>query len=113
MGGCGGCLLALLSLIAPRLVIVGLALFTEWISMAYETAIWPFLGWVFMPFTTLAYCAAMVQNEHQVTGGWIVLMIVAIIFDLGSNGNAASNNSSSSDHPVGPGDLCHRLPGAR
>lgn len=95
MGGCGGCLLVLFSLLAPRLVILGLALFSEYMAMAYETTLWPVLGWFFMPFTTLAYCAAMVNNEHQVTGGWIVLMIVAVIFDLTSSGNAASSNNSS------------------
>lgn len=80
-----GCVLALLGLLMPRLVILVLAIFTEYISMAYETTIWPLLGWFFMPFTTLAYMVAMINNDHQVTGGWIVLMIVAVLMDLGGN----------------------------
>jgi len=80
-----GCVLALLGLLMPRLVILVLAVFTEYISMAYETTIWPLLGWFFMPFTTLAYMVAMINNDHQVTGGWIVLMIVAVLMDLGGN----------------------------
>jgi len=89
-----GCIIALLSLLMPRMVILVLAIFTEYMSIAYETTIWPLLGWFFMPFTTLAYCAAMVNNDHQVTGGWLILMIVAVIMDLGSNGNASRSSSS-------------------
>jgi hypothetical protein len=89
-----GCLLALCGLLMPRLVIIVLAIFTEYMAMAYETTIWPVLGWFFMPFTTLAYCAAMVNNDHQVTGGWIVIMIIAVIMDLGSNGNATRSRRS-------------------
>jgi hypothetical protein len=89
-----GCLLALCGLLMPRLVIIVLAIFTEYMAVAYETTIWPVLGWFFMPFTTLAYCAAMVNNDHQVTGGWIVIMIIAVIMDLGSNGNATRSRRS-------------------
>ena len=96
MNGCAGCLIALLSLLMPRVVIIGLALFTEYMSIAYETTLWPVLGWFFMPFTTLAYCAAIVNNE-QVSGGWLILVIVAVIFDLSSNGNAANSSNGGSD----------------
>lgn len=89
--GCEGCIIILLSLLMPRVVILMIAIFTEYMLIAYETAIWPVLGWLFMPFTTLSYCAAMVNNDHQVTGGWLILMIVAVVIDLGINGNAANN----------------------
>jgi len=85
-----GCVVALFSLLIPRVAILVIAIFTEYMSMAYETTIWPVLGWFFMPFTTLAYCAAMVNNEG-VTGGWIVLMIFAVILDLGSGGASAGS----------------------
>jgi hypothetical protein len=35
-----------------------------------------------MPYTTLAYMGAML-NAHSVTGGWLVVLIVAIMVDLG------------------------------
>ena len=89
-----GCLLAILSVLMPRVVLIAIAITTTWISQAYETTIWPVIGWLFMPFTTLAYMAAMLNNDHQVTGGWIVLMIVAVLFDLGGQGGSASSRSS-------------------
>ena len=90
-----GCLLVILGAMMPRLVLIVIAIATEWISMAYETTIWPLLGWFFMPFTTLAYMAAMLNNDHQVSGGWIVLMIIAVLMDLG--GNSSGKTMSSND----------------
>lgn len=95
--GCAGCVISLLSLLMPRVVILVIAIFTEYMSIAYETTIWPVLGWFFMPFTTLSYCAAMVNNDHQVTGGWLILMIVAVVMDLGSNRNAVNNGECCED----------------
>jgi hypothetical protein len=88
-----GCLLVILSAMMPRLVIIVIAIATNWISMAYETTIWPLLGWLFMPFTTLAYMAAMLNNNHEVSGGWIILMIVAVLMDLGGNSSGRTMRS--------------------
>jgi hypothetical protein len=82
------CILVALALFVPRVVLFFIWLLTNWFSQAFETAIWPVLGFFFMPYTTLAYMAAMVNNNHQVSGGWLVLLIVAVIFDLGASGSA-------------------------
>jgi hypothetical protein len=79
----------------PRVVIIALAITTDWISQAYETTMWPLIGWFFMPFTTLAYMAAMLNNDHQVSGGWLVLIIVAVLFDLGGQGSTVSSSRSN------------------
>jgi len=90
-----GCILAILSCLMPRVVIIALAITTDWISQAYETTMWPLIGWFFMPFTTLAYMAAMLNNDHQVSGGWLVLIIVAVLFDLGGQGSTVSSSRSN------------------
>jgi hypothetical protein len=84
-----GCLLPLFAVLMPRVTMFFIWLLTDWFSRAYETALWPFLGFLFMPFTTLAYMAAMLNNNHQVSGGWLVLLVVAVIFDLGGQGKSA------------------------
>ena len=76
------CIVVLLALLTPRLVMFFIWLLTTWFQQAYATTIWPLLGFFFMPYTTLAYMAAML-NAHGVSGGWLVLLIVAIIVDLG------------------------------
>jgi hypothetical protein len=83
------CLLILFSLLLPRVTLFFIWLLSDWFGRSYETVIWPFLGFLFMPYTTLAYMAAMLNNNHQVSGWWLGLIIVAALVDLGGTGHAA------------------------
>jgi len=78
------CLLALLALLFPRVVIALLALFSNYMSAAYDTLLWPLVGFLFFPFTTLAYAFAMNSNAGNVSGIYLVLVIIAVLVDLGS-----------------------------
>lgn len=88
MPGCG-CLVGLIAFFMPRVAIVLLWLFSTFITDAFRALSSPFngvmlpiLGLIFLPYTLLAYCLAM--NQHgSVDGLWIVLMVVAVLFDLG------------------------------
>ena len=84
-----GCLLVIISVLMPRLVLALIFLFTHGFSLAYKTIIWPLLGFIFMPYTTLAYMGAMIYNNHQITGGWLVILIIAVVIDLGGQGSVA------------------------
>lgn len=85
-----GCLLLILSAFAPRLVLVLLWLFGgRYLSVPFSTWILPLLGFIFMPFTTLAYAFAWHQNGGSVGGLWIVLIVVAVLMDLGHFGGSA------------------------
>lgn len=84
-----GCLLVLIALFIPRILMLFILLLTDWFSRSYDTFWWPFLGFLFMPFTTLAYMAAMLNNEHSVNGGWAVLLIVAVLVDFGCVGSGS------------------------
>ncbi|RMH25672.1 MAG: hypothetical protein D6693_08530 [Planctomycetota bacterium] len=79
------CLIALLALVAPRLTIVVLVIVSDWIGAAYQTVLWPLLGFVFMPYTTLAYALA-IHQAGSVSGGWLALVVLAVLADLGSMG---------------------------
>ena len=81
------CLLILVALIAPRI-----ALFIMWVTAytarAFETNLWPLLGFFFMPYTTCAYAVGM--NANGGFKGWsLLLLIIAVFFDLGSHGGTA------------------------
>lgn len=77
------CLLGCLAISAPRFVLFLVWLFSNYLDQAYQTKIWPFLGFLFMPLTTLAYAFAMHQGGGQLTGfGWAVV-ITAVFVDLG------------------------------
>ena len=83
------CLIISIAVFFPRVVLIIIALFTSWIRSAFDTRLWPILGFLFMPYTTLAYMAAMLNNNHTVSGGWLALVIVAAVVDLGGQGRSA------------------------
>ena len=80
-----GCLFALLAAISPRLALVLVWIFTNLVDRAFTGFLLPLLGLIFLPFTTLLYVLAY-QPVVGVSGwGW-VLVIVGLLFDLGSYG---------------------------
>jgi hypothetical protein len=83
------CLFALAGLLFPRLVLAILFLFTGYLGTAYATVVWPVLGFLFMPFTTLAYAIA-INDLGGMGGGGVVAVIVGVLLDLGSAGGASA-----------------------
>src|SRR5689334_10729446 len=78
------CLLALVALLVPRLVLVLVWLFGNgYLGRAYQTVIWPMLGFFFMPLTTLAYAFGMNSNRGSVSGYYLALVVLAVLIDLG------------------------------
>ncbi len=76
------CLIGLFALGMPRLAIVLVVVFSDYIGRAYQTTLWPFLGFLFMPLTTLAYAWGI--NSYGAITGWAVwLMALAVLLDLG------------------------------
>lgn len=69
----------------PRVALVVIFLLTDWFSRAHDTVVWPVLGFVFMPFTTLAYTAAFAHTQ-DLTFGWLVAIIVGVAVDIGNWG---------------------------
>ena len=80
-----GCLVPIIGIFCPRLVLFVAWLATDWFSRAYDTTLYPLLGFLFMPVTTLAYMAAMLNNNHEVSGWWFVVMMIAVMLDLASH----------------------------
>ena len=78
-----------LALSAPRFAIVLVVLFSNYLGRAYQTTLWPFLGFLFMPLTTLAYAFA-INNHGSVEGMYLVVVVVAVLIDLGLVGGSAS-----------------------
>lgn len=82
------CLLGCLALAVPRLVIVLLFLFSDYLGRAYMTTIWPLVGFIAFPTTTLAYAFAMNENS-SLTGIYLVLFVLAVLVDLGLIGGGS------------------------
>jgi hypothetical protein len=78
------CLLLLLFLAFPRVVLVVLALMTDYLQRAYHgMMLIPVIGFIFLPLTTLAY--AWMMNNHQSPSANVnlIILIIAVLIDLG------------------------------
>jgi len=80
------CPFLLIAFFGPRITLVFLWL-TNYLAGAFQTALWPLIGFFIMPYTTLAYAVAM--HNGGVVGIWVILVIVAAIADLGVHGGGA------------------------
>jgi hypothetical protein len=79
------CLIVILVLAFPRIVLACLFLFSNYLQHAYHGLILPVLGFFFLPLTTLAY--AWMMNSHMPLEGInLVILIVAVIIDVGGLG---------------------------
>lgn len=83
-----GCVLVFIGLAVPRVLMFFIWLLTDWFARGFETRVWPILGFIFLPYTTLAYLAAMLNNNHALSGLWLVLFIFAILVDIGNWGGS-------------------------
>ncbi|MBX3388420.1 MAG: hypothetical protein KF691_03075 [Phycisphaeraceae bacterium] len=83
-----GCILVLFALFLPRVTLFCLWLFGDWLQRAFAGHfIWPLLGFFFAPYTTLAVAFANLHGGVQ--GGYVILVIIAALFDLGSLGGSS------------------------
>jgi hypothetical protein len=82
------CVLALLAFLGPRLVLFLLWLFTDYLSRAFDAFLLPLLGFLFLPWTTIAF--AIARNEFDGLSG-VGLLVVALGFlaDIGVLGGGA------------------------
>lgn len=86
------CLIGCLALFAPRITIVLVFLLSNYLKEAYETNLWPLLGFFFMPLTTLAYAWAWhLEPQGSISGIGLIAVIIAVLIDLGIVGGNAAN----------------------
>lgn len=85
------CLVGCLALMAPRIAIFLMVIFSDYLGKAYETLIWPLLGFFFLPLTTLAYAWAWHFGNGSIEGAGIVAIVLAVLIDLGLMGGSGSS----------------------
>ena len=87
------CLLLIVVLAGPRVVLVCMFLFSNYLERAYHGLILPILGFFLLPLTTIAY--AWLMNTHRpIEGVNLVILIVAVVVDLGGIGGGAAKKRS-------------------
>jgi hypothetical protein len=83
------CLALVLALISPRLALVAVWLFSDILSRAFEGWLLPLIGFFLLPWTTLAYALMWDVGTREVTGFEWLVVVVALLFDLGSHRGTA------------------------
>lgn len=86
------CLLILILAMFPR------TLLAIWWFIGYAqnqpSLLWNILGFLFMPTTLAAWIYTNITNSGEFTGGYLILLIVAIVFDLSSHASSSSTVKS-------------------
>lgn len=82
------CLLAIVVLAFPRIVLILMWLFSTVLDRAYHGLVIPLIGFIFLPITTIAY-AWMVTSGLPIAGFNLVILIIAVLLDVGSHGGGA------------------------
>lgn len=82
------CLLALVVLAFPRIVLVLMWLFSTILDRAYHGLIIPLIGFIFLPITTIVY-AWMVTSGLPIAGFNLIILIIAVLLDVGSHSGGA------------------------
>ncbi len=85
-----GCIILLAGAIWPRFTLAMLWLFSDYPAKAFDTVLWPLVGFFVLPATTLGYELARNWSTHgSLAGGWFLLPAVGLLYDLGYTGAAA------------------------
>ncbi len=85
------CLLTVLAFLGPRAAVALWWLVDQVrFNTLYNTFIWPLLGFIFLPFTTLMY--TIINPIHGLAGGDWIWIILAVILDIMAYGGGGYGN---------------------
>lgn len=91
------CALLLILFLGPRIAMVAMVIFSDYLGRAFgESVLLPLVGWLFLPWTTLAYAFA-INSRGEVAGFYLVLVIAAVLLDLGLVGGGAAKRRARAD----------------
>jgi hypothetical protein len=87
-------------MLSPRLGIIFLWAFTNYVQRSFDTWIWPLLGLIFLPWTTLLYILVAAPSGGVSFWGWLFVGL-GLITDLASHANSyASRNQARGYYPM-------------
>jgi hypothetical protein len=90
-----GCLFLLISLLSPRLGIIILWAFTNYVARAFDNNwFWPLLGLIFLPWTTLIYILVAAPVGSVTFWGWLMVAL-GLLIDLSSHAQSWTNRNQA------------------
>ena len=82
------CLVLIVVLGFPRIALALMFFFSTYLERAYHGILIPLLGFFFLPITTICY-AWMINSHMPTEGGNLLILIAAVVIDLGGLGGGA------------------------
>ena len=70
-----GCLIVVMALIGPRVALVFTWIFTNLVDRAFDDWVVPFLGLIFLPWTTFLYVLVYNPVEGVSFLGWVFVVL--------------------------------------
>ena len=93
-----GCLLAFSAALAPRLVLILAWIFSPRWSVAFDTWIWPLLGIIFLPYTTIMYLLSYTPGVG-ITGWDWMWILMGVLLDAWKWTAVAQNRKQVPGYP--------------
>jgi hypothetical protein len=87
------CLVLILFVAFPRIALLLLFLFSNYLQRAYHGLLLPLIGFLVLPLTTLAY-AWMANTGQPATGLNLIILVITVVVDLGGVGGGAYHQRS-------------------
>jgi hypothetical protein len=75
------CLAGIMALLGPRVALVVWWIFGDKVEAAFSTWVWPLLGLIFLPWTTLFYVIAWGAINGVSGAGWL-LVALGVVLDV-------------------------------
>ena len=94
----GCCLLAVVGSFFPRIALVLMWIFTSYVDRAFTSFIWPLLGLIFLPFTTIMFCLVYSPLADGVVGAnwiWVALGLLLDILSYSGGGYGQRQRSTA------------------
>jgi hypothetical protein len=69
------CLVLTAGVLGPRIALLAWWIFGDKVDLAFDSWIWPLLGLIFLPWTTLAYVIAWGPLNGVSGAGWLLVAL--------------------------------------
>jgi hypothetical protein len=89
-----GCLFILIAILSPRLGIIILWAFTNYVDRAFDTWIWPLLGLILLPWTTLMYILVAAPVGGITFWGWLMVAL-GLLLDITNHAQSYANRQQA------------------
>jgi hypothetical protein len=77
------CIVGLGAILGPRIALAFWWIFGNKVDVAFSSWVWPLLGLIFLPWTTLFYVIGW-SAIGGVNGGWWLLVAFGLVLDIGT-----------------------------